>query len=325
MTSAVRAAEWTAVVACIYQLSYLVWFHRTKPTVLLSIINPMWFAIPLGAFVLAKLVLAFVRGERSDPGYGAVARRFSSWMLAASLLQFPLRILGPLEPRIGLELFTVAGIVAIPELDFGRARWIGPAAMAGFMAWPAFTAVATDLDGGAYLANALNAVALIVVARLGVLEWRESQATASPSRAVAATGVGSRSRSARLSTYRWIVVISLLYFVGFSVLVLGPELRDLLLPGVLAWLVVPGLAYGAIVVVVQLAFVAWRERGPGGTPRGAVAWQVTALLLLVSTRVAAPMMLAAPAMLIAGFALFERRRERRDSKAGAAASVRGPS
>jgi hypothetical protein len=326
MTSAVRAAEWGAVVACIYQLSYLVWFHRTNPTVLLSIINPMWFAIPLGAFVVARVVLAFVRGERSDPGHGVVARRFSSWMLTASLLQFPLRILGPFEARTGLELFTVAGIVGIRELDFGRARWIGPAAMAMFMACVPFVTTEAELDFGAHVASALAAVALLLLARLGVLEWRESQTTARSPAADSAAGPRTRggkpSRSAGLSTYRWVLGITLVYFVGFLVLVLGPDLLD---PVVLEWFVVPGLAYGAILVVVHLAFVAWRERGPGGTPRGAVAWQVTALVLLVSTLLAEPMILAAPAMLTAGFALFERRREARSSKAGSTASVRGAS
>jgi hypothetical protein len=315
---AARAAAAAAGVATTYQLAYLLWFHRTKPTVLLSAADPTWFFIPLGTLVLARVAIALVRGDRSDPGPGGQVRRLASWMLAASLLQFPLRVLGPFEDRVSLELVTVAAIVAIRELDFGRTRWIGPAAIACFMAWLPLAPVAGDLDGGAYLANVLIAVALVVHARLGMLESHLSAATPSdPTLAHGTTSTSPRAglgTSAEVGAQRWVLGITVLFFVGFLALVLSASgMLGLASRAFVEWLALPALAYGSVAVVLFLAFSAWRERGPGGTPRGAVAWQLVALGLVVAGRLVDPTTLAAPAVLVAGFAVVARRRERRNA------------
>jgi hypothetical protein len=316
---AAQVAIWAARVATSYPLLYLIWFHRAKPSVLFSVIDAMWFVVPLCAGVIVHVAVGALRGGRPGPSRGDEVRRTSCWMLAASLLQLPLRIRADYWDLVTLESVTVVGIVAMRELNFGRARWIGPFAIALFVAWLPFAPIAANLDVGAYLANALAFAALMLHTAFGVLESRQPSAVSTVALPRAATGASWRS----LGPYRGVLLTAGVLQLGMLAWVLRDDGVLVLL--VVGGLAIPVLAYGSIVVVCYLAFGAWRHEGPRGTPRGATGWQITAFGLLAATTLTNPVTLLAPARLIAAHARAERRRERARVSDGGPGSRTGPS
>ncbi len=290
-------------VATLYQLGYLVWFHRMKPMVLFSVLDPMWFLPPLAALLVFEGLVAFGRAHGPDQAPGVYLRRLASWMLVAALLQFPLRTLGPYTDRVALEVITVGGIVAVRELNYGHARWIAPSAVALFVAWLPFASIAAELDGGAYFGNALVAAALVLHARYGFIEAR--RAPADPARSVAVV---------TLPHYRWVILLAAtcqLATIVWTARDAGPM--------VLVYVVV----LGAVVMATTYAVLAWvshsvfgprSDLGPGGARRRALGWLLVgcgvasaARVALVDSRVLTVGTIAQAAAVVAVFAVRELR------------------
>lgn len=281
---AAQVAIWAARIATSYQVLYLVWFHRDHPSSLFVVINAMWFVLPLAAWWLASAATRALRRDRSDPDPGGEVRRTSCWMLAVSLLQFPLRIPAPFWDRTLLELVTVGGIVAIRALNFGPTRWIGPAAVAVFMAWLPFATVAAGLDGGAYLANVLVAAALVVHAGFGFLETRvlppSSDAPEQPRPEAAPSPLGTGYRAAVA-----IAACCQIAAIGWLASELGGYAIHLLNPFVLIAMIaqmgglIAALVWAALALVSRFVFRVRREPGAGGARRRAMTWLVLAFAL----------------------------------------------